>query len=250
MERTKTSLLEIITTAEDEDDKRQLYSLDTSNRGDQIKWPGFSGEIGDDFYKFKRDFTDAAKQNRTSVKNQIAKLRENLRGYAKSLVPVSISDIDKAMDILEKAWGDAIRVVNHRVDSLMKVGPWPMEGSKDCYSKQVKWIIRVQTLLQEIIDLANTQEQLADVIYNREKLSQILRLFPTFMVDKIVNIEGYKQPKYDAIIKKLDEWKQVSQNRDLIFGVNSATMQSQPKAAQKPDTSQHGPSGNITFTQP
>ena len=60
--------------AEDQDLKRQLFSLDTSNRGEQIKWPVFGGEPGEDFFKFKKDFLDAAKQNRTSTKNQIIKL--------------------------------------------------------------------------------------------------------------------------------------------------------------------------------
>ena len=54
------------------------------------------------------------------------------------------------------------------------------------------------------IDLANTEQALADVIYNKEKLAQILRLFPTFMVDKLVKIEGYKEEKYLKIIDKLD----------------------------------------------
>ena len=48
----------------------------------------------------------------------------------------------------------------------MKVGPWPQDVIKDCYSKQVKWVIKVQALLQEIINLANTEQALADVIYN------------------------------------------------------------------------------------
>ena len=76
-ERTKASLADIVTTAEEEDDRRQLYSLDTNIRGDQVKWPVFGGEVGEDFFKFKADFTDAAKQNRTSIKNQTSKLREN-----------------------------------------------------------------------------------------------------------------------------------------------------------------------------
>ena len=50
VERTKTSLDSIATTAEDEDLRRQLYSLDTSNRGEQVRWPCFSGDSGEDFF--------------------------------------------------------------------------------------------------------------------------------------------------------------------------------------------------------
>ena len=185
----------IATTAEDEDLRRQLYSLDTSNRGEQVRWPCFSGDSGEDFFKFRREFYDAAKENKTSLKNQITKLRENLKGYARSLIAASITDITKAMEILEKACGDAMDVVNHRVNNLLKVGSWPQDGTRDCYTKQVRWIVKVQALIQEIIELADTEEELAAVIYNREKLTQILRLFPPFMVDKLGKLPGYKKEK-------------------------------------------------------
>ena len=114
---------------------RQLYSLDTNSRGDQVKWPSSSDEAGEDFVKFKKDFIDACKQNRVSLNNQITKLRENLKGYTKSLIPVSLTDVDKALTVLERACGDSMRVVNHRLDNLMNLGPWPPDGKKDCYAK-------------------------------------------------------------------------------------------------------------------
>ena len=251
VEKTKSLLADIASIAEDQDQKRHLFSLDTSNRGEQIKWPIFSGDPGEDFFKFKKDFLDAAVQNRTSTKNQIAKLKENLQGYAKSLVPSSINSITRALEILEHACGDSMRVVMHRVDKLMSVGPWPAEGSKDCYTRQVKWIIKIQTSLQEIVELANTQEELADIIYNREKLAQILKLFPTFMVDKLMRVPGYKQDKFNQIINKLDEFKLASQNRELIFGsLGSNTHPKDKPTGVPPAQPAQLPSGHITFPKP
>ena len=152
----------------------------------------------------------------------MSKLKENLKGFAKSLIPATVTDIERSSTILEHAFGDSMKVVNHRIDNLMRVGPWPAEGIKDCYSKQVLWIVKVQGLLQEIVDLAESSEDLAAVVYNREKLSQVLKLFPTFMVDKLARIVGYNKDKYDLIISRLDEWKYISQNRETIFG-SSAT---------------------------
>ena len=149
--------------------------------------------MGQVFSKFKKDFLDAAVQNKTSTRNQVTKLKENIEGYAKSLIPSSINNITRALEILEHACGDTMKVVMHRVDKLMTVGPWPPEGSKDCYTKQIKWLIRVQTYLQDIVDLAKTDDELADIIYNKEKLAQILKLFPTFIVDKLLKIPGYKE---------------------------------------------------------
>ena len=245
VERTKSSFADVAAVAEDQDLKRQLFSLDISHRGEQIKWPVFGGEPGEDFFKFKKDFLDAAKQNKTSTKNQINKLRENLRGYAKSLVPSSLTNITRGLEILEHACGDSMRVVTHRVDTLMKVGPWPAEGTKDCYTRQVKWIVKVQTLIQDILELANTEESLADIIYNKEKLSQILKLFPTFIVDKLAKIPGYKEDKYKRIIAKLEDVRQVSQNRELIYG-SGGTSAAEPKKA----VVEKVPTGHTNFPQP
>ena len=60
-----------------------------------------------------------------------------------------------------------MRVVNHRLDNLRNVGPWPPYLTKDYYTKQVKWIVMVQGLLQKIVYLANTNLELGAVIYNR-----------------------------------------------------------------------------------
>ena len=54
--------------------------------------------------------------------------------------------------------------------------------------------MKFQSLLQGIIDLAETETSLGDVIYNKEKMGQILKLFK-FMVDKLVKMDGYKKEK-------------------------------------------------------
>jgi hypothetical protein len=55
MESIRTTFQEFQTTTEDEDEKRQLFSLDTSVWGEQVKWPVFAGDYGEDFFKFKLD---------------------------------------------------------------------------------------------------------------------------------------------------------------------------------------------------
>jgi hypothetical protein len=51
-------MADIVSVAEDEN--KQLFSLDTSVRGKQMKWPVFTGDHGEDFFKFKKYFLDAA----------------------------------------------------------------------------------------------------------------------------------------------------------------------------------------------
>ena len=79
VESLKTSLANFISVAREEDLTRKIYSLDTSQRGEQMKWPSFARDYGEDFFKFKDDFNDASKQNRVSSRNQITKLGENLK---------------------------------------------------------------------------------------------------------------------------------------------------------------------------
>ena len=144
-----------------------------------------------------------------------------------------------------------MRVVSHRVDKLMSVGPWPQDGSKDCYLRQVKWLVKVQTLLQEIIDLANTEEELADVIYNKEKLAHILKLFPTFIVDKLVKIPGYKEAKYKSIIEKLEQFKDTAHNRELIFGSGGSSFPQKDKpSSTQQNNSSSIPGGHTFFPKP
>ena len=105
----------------------------------------------------------------------------------------------------------------------------------------------MQGLLQEVVDLAESNEDLAAVVYNRKKVSQVLKLFPTFMVDKLARIVGYKKDKYDLIISRLDEWKYISQNRETIFGSSATAVPKQQQ--QQPPKSSH-PSGHINFPKP
>ena len=225
VESSRAALTNARTLVEGEDLRRQLYSLDVTSRAEQVKWPSFAGEPGEDFVKFEKDFLDACKQNKVSLRNQIVKLRENLKGYAKTLIPASTTDITAALAMLKRVCGDPMRVVNHRVENLLSVGPWPTEGTRDCYTKQVKWIVKVQGLIQEIIDLANTSDELGAVIYNRHQLAHILKLFPIFMLDKLAEIPGYQESKYKQIIYKLDKWKTVSLNREAILGASAAQKQ-------------------------
>ena len=66
--------------------------------------------------------------------------------------------------------------------------------------------MKVQGLIQEIIDLSNTRDELGAVIYNRHQSAHILKLFPIFMLDKLAEIPEYQESKYEQIIDKLYKW--------------------------------------------
>ena len=141
-----------------------------------------------------------------------------------------------------------MRVVNSRIETLLDVGSWPQDGIKDCYSQQVKWIVKVQGLLQDIIDFANPNDKLGAVIYNRHQLANILKLFPMFMLDELAEIPGYNEDKFKLIIEKLDKWKNISLNRYSILG-QPAQQKSHP-VSSRTDKVTVTASGNVNFPKP
>ena len=79
-----------------EDNERQLYSLD-STKTSKVNLPPLAGKDHEDFSKFKMDVEKGFKTNRTSRDAQIIQLRECLKGQARKLVPDSnVTDIKEA----------------------------------------------------------------------------------------------------------------------------------------------------------
>ena len=79
---------ELNTTAhniEEQDDKRALYTLDTS-KADPVKLPTFEGKDDEDFSLFKEEVERAFLSNKTCRADQLAKLRDCLKGHPRNLV--------------------------------------------------------------------------------------------------------------------------------------------------------------------
>ena len=136
-----------------EDDKRELYTLDTA-KVDTVKLPIFEGRDDEDFSKFKEEVNDAFVQNRTQKKDKLAKLREVLRGHAKKLVPFSTTNtIDDAWEALDKAFGNSARLMQSKIKALINLGNYPNQNTR---KKQIEWCLDLETLLRSMIELGNS----------------------------------------------------------------------------------------------
>jgi len=92
-----------VKAVEEQDDVRELYSLDDS-KVDKVNLPTFSGKESEDYEKFKDDLLKGFAQNRVTKVDKLSKLRECLSGEAKQLVPHSISSsVTDALKVLDKA---------------------------------------------------------------------------------------------------------------------------------------------------
>ena len=69
-----------------EDESRGLYSL-SKGKPAEVKYPQYGGGKDEDFNQFEKDLRKAFKKNQVATEDQVAKLKENLKGTAKTLIP-------------------------------------------------------------------------------------------------------------------------------------------------------------------
>ena len=101
-----------------EDNERELYSLEKT-KVNKVDLPTFGGKDHEDFSKFKEDIEKRFKTNRTSRDEQIIKLRDCLKGYARKLIPDSnVTDIKEAWRILNQAFGNPLRIIKQRKEAF------------------------------------------------------------------------------------------------------------------------------------
>ena len=105
----RTAVEEAVKSVEKEDNERNLFTLE-KDTGAKIEYPKFSGKFSECFLKFKDKMERAFKSNRVPKVDQVDKLREQLSGFALSLVPDSVKDIEFAFKSLEDQWGEPDRL--------------------------------------------------------------------------------------------------------------------------------------------
>ena len=120
-----------------EDKDRCLFSLNKSKAAD-VKFPYFSSNKEEDFSKFRKEFEKGLETNRVRKEDQIKKLREFLRGDAKTIIPDSMENIDTAWDILKNMYGDASRVMEARKRKIKDMGA---QTERDAYSSDMMHLI-------------------------------------------------------------------------------------------------------------
>ena len=194
----------------EEDNHRCLYSLAKSKTA-TVKLPVFSGLQAEDFSKFRKEVEMGMKINRVRRYDQVSKLRECLRLDAKSLIPSTMINIDEAWKVLSKRYGDPGRVMAARKQKLRELGHFPPCGKDlESFKNQVQWLIRFETTLDDIMELANTNLDMEYEAYNGVMVNTIIKLFPVDLGDKLI-FEGtfqYKVRKMREFTEKLRETKQ------------------------------------------
>ena len=200
-----------------EDVTRALYSLNTSNNNNLIKYPTFCGAIGEDFIKFRKDITNAFKVNRVRADDQVSKLRENLDGDPLSLVPETLTRLEDAFDILAPIYGDAARLMDSKKETIEALGPFPEAEDEDFATagevrEQIQWLIQFETNVADLYELAALSDEVDRDVFNLTTYRDLLRPFNLEVLKKLSQSGGSARDRVDALYQYVIEEREALQN--------------------------------------
>ena len=196
------------------DESRNLNSLGT-RRSEHVKFPQFSGKVGEDFVTFQRKVVKAFSSNGVPTDDQVEKLRENLRDGAKLVVPEGTTDIDRAWEILEAAFGGEDKVIQSRKDKLQAMGSLPDANSlKGGQSRRITWCLELERVLSDILELGNRNEELAREAFSKSTINMIIGLFPPNIRRDMIKAAGDGSDKLLAIIDIIEAERAIFQEDD------------------------------------
>ena len=155
----------------------------------------FSGDPGDNVFKFKEKFLQALLDSQVREKDKVEVLRKNLVGQAKTLIGAHYTDIDKAMKSLIDYFGDEQRIWDKSKEKFEKyfVGNPERVWGKYGDDKRVMAISKVIESLREAMELAEAYEELITEIYHSSTLKLILKILPHDYYEKFNDlISGQK----------------------------------------------------------
>ena len=251
--KTETELDEAVKDIKEADAEKGLLT-DRRDRTTPVQFPTFSGSPGEDYLEFSTKFEKAIEGNKIPKSDQLDKLREQLRGKAKNLVPVKTESIEKAWDILKSAFGDPMILLKFRKQGLLKLGSYPESLAKSNPQKVVEWCLELERLIDDFIKLGDRELRLEMVAYNDDTINSIVDLFPMRLVFRIEKQDAYGKDKLDAIVEILEEERKILQRMALRTTPSSKNMS---KSQENADTKSIGhrvstiqPKGLSMFTNP
>ena len=221
--RAKFEAVKEAVTLQDKD--RGLFTLEPA-KTEKVKWPMYYGNPAEDFMKWKEKMELAFMKNRVPMDERLDKLREFLRGKALALVPESTKNIEAAFKVLKEAFGDPARVLDHKLKILDDFGPYPSDKvgrGLPGYGKQVDWLLKVEGLIRDIIELGEKYSELDRDAFSTATIRKILERFPERMVAKFNRLKGDGKAKLKGFQTLLEDRRVEVQGLDITYGGHAAS---------------------------
>ena len=119
----------------------------------------------------------------------MSKLREYLSGEAKDLVPHSISScVTDALNVLDKAYGNPLRLFRYRREHFFSLGKQPKETDRGGVTVMVKWLRDIGVSMEGLLTLADKDSTCAKALFNAEEMSKFLDVFEGRALKKLPNV--------------------------------------------------------------
>ena len=157
------------------------------------------------------------KNGKCLSENRVEKLREYLRGKALKLIPESIKSIAAAYTVLQEAFGDPARVLEHKLEAMDELGPFPSDKvgkGLPGYGNQVDWLLRIEGIVRDIIELGEEYVQLDRDAFSTATIKRILERFPEKVVAKFNRLKGDGKAKMKTFQSILYEKRADTQGLD------------------------------------
>ena len=244
------AISEAIKNLEIEDKSRGLYSITNKSLArENVVFPeAFTGELGENVFKFKTKFLQAIQDSQVRDKDKVEILRKHLTGEAKKLIGSHYAVIEDALEALTSYYGDSLKIWNKTKDKYKKrmsgdfIHTWGRYGDQ----KRVVAIATVIEFVRECTDLAeNYKEELSSEIYHsttvkliedtlprdyKERLGELRSGKKLSVTEKLKGISDFLETKKDAAIDAVDEEK----------AKNSSSRQSYQSTRVKKEASEEG----------
>ena len=208
-----------------EDAERELFTLEPV-RSDIIKYPSFSGLPSEDYLKFKETMGKRFRENKVNKKEQVAKLRECLKGAALGRVPDGVTDIEEAFRRLNEAFGNPSKVMTYNLKALEDLGTLPPEklsNGQYNYAKQIEWFLKFEVILGKILDLSGRSSKLAHEAFASSTYRKIWARFPPSLIQKLVKVQGEDDVRMEGILNKIVKMREQAQVMDDECGSTTAS---------------------------
>ena len=209
--------LEVKKQVENEDLKRCLHSLEISTTA-KVSLPNFEGRDDEDWTIFREKLEKALAANRVKTSDKCDKLRECLRGHAKSLVPNTQSDFKAAMNALEKAFGDSSRLLNVKIASLKSLGFLPKNKDNKSGKLVVEWYLKLEAVLNSLLDLGckTEDDDIKFTVFSKEIIRTVAGLFPEIYGVPIIQCGGTGEKRMRTVLGLVGEQRGKAQQWLLV----------------------------------
>ena len=219
-----------------EDTARGLFTLEPV-KSDIIKYPTFNGLPSEDFLKFQETMIQRFRENKVRRKEQVAKLRECLKGAALGRVPDGVKEIEEAFTRLNEAFGNPAKVMAFNLKAIDEIGMMPSDklaSGQLSYSRRIEWFLKLEVILAKILQLSQRSSKLAHEAFATSTYRRLWSRFPTSVLDKLVKIQGEDGDRMEAILDKIQDMRKHAQLMDDECG-NAATAAFKRKEGTTPN---------------